>query len=467
MCRGNSCLVLPGVLVLALAAAAPQAQAQITVVDNASLNQSSSSTGTVLSMSFTATGGDMLVVEVADKNNASSGGDPTTITWNNVTLHQVVEETSVQNAYRDVVIYDAPINSANYGSGIIRASTGNFLEESMTAFTLSGVNTAVSAGTAAFDSQGATTTSTTAALNVVPGSSRRSAMPFRLLAETKASGPIPAARPARPAEHPSFFRGPIPVALLSSVWAIFPTLPPAILSLPAQHLRVMGSGKSPLAIAVFTPLINYSWSGERRAGVEHQRCQLDSARGTVYTRQFERDLFRFGQQSRITIASSGVQPASVTFTNNSLAYSFSGGAIAGPATVTLNGLGQRDVEQLQYLYRRHDHQRRNACKSATAAVGPPSAARAMWATTGPWSSTIATPLPLRRSSAATAASRKTAPAVDPDRQQHVHWPNHRNRRHALVNGWLSASSSISVAGGDSLGGRAVLGPPSSRPAASS
>ncbi len=44
-----------------------------------------------------------------------------------------------------------------------------------------------------------------------------------------------------------------------------------------------------------------------------------------------------GNYSPIMIAAGGVQPLSVVFNNNVLAYSFSGGAIGGPATVAVNG----------------------------------------------------------------------------------------------------------------------------------
>ncbi len=41
--------------------------------------------------------------------------------------------------------------------------------------------------------------------------------------------------------------------------------------------------------------------------------------------------------TNITVSNFTVQPAGVTFNNNALAYSFSGGAIASTASVTLNG----------------------------------------------------------------------------------------------------------------------------------
>ena len=44
-----------------------------------------------------------------------------------------------------------------------------------------------------------------------------------------------------------------------------------------------------------------------------------------------------GTHTSIVVASGGVQPASVTFTNNTIPYSFSGGAISGTGSVTLNG----------------------------------------------------------------------------------------------------------------------------------
>jgi autotransporter-associated beta strand protein len=46
-----------------------------------------------------------------------------------------------------------------------------------------------------------------------------------------------------------------------------------------------------------------------------------------------------GTNTTITIAAGGVQPASVLFLNNTNAYSFSGGAISGTASVTLSGTG--------------------------------------------------------------------------------------------------------------------------------
>ena len=46
-----------------------------------------------------------------------------------------------------------------------------------------------------------------------------------------------------------------------------------------------------------------------------------------------------GANHNITIASGGVQPASVTFINNTTSYTLSGGPIGGPASVTLSGSG--------------------------------------------------------------------------------------------------------------------------------
>ena len=45
------------------------------------------------------------------------------------------------------------------------------------------------------------------------------------------------------------------------------------------------------------------------------------------------------QNTNVTVPAGGVTPFSVTFNNNSLTYSFSGGAIGGTAPVTLNGSG--------------------------------------------------------------------------------------------------------------------------------
>ena len=56
----------------------------------------------------------------------------------------------------------------------------------------------------------------------------------------------------------------------------------------------------------------------------------------------------------ITITAGGVRPSSITFLNNTTAYAFSGGPIAGAAVVALNGLGNVTFSNSQLLLRRHD-----------------------------------------------------------------------------------------------------------------
>ena len=70
-----------------------------------------------------------------------------------------------------------------------------------------------------------------------------------------------------------------------------------------------------------------------------QRCQLGRRFGKRLHRWYCRDILRLRAHHNITIAGGGVQPGSVTFTNNTTSYSFTGGAISGPAAITLEGSG--------------------------------------------------------------------------------------------------------------------------------
>ena len=62
--------------------------------------------------------------------------------------------------------------------------------------------------------------------------------------------------------------------------------------------------------------------------------------GNVYSNGSPVTFSDSGTNTSIVITGSGVSPASVLFTSNTAAYSFSGGAISGTASVALYGTGR-------------------------------------------------------------------------------------------------------------------------------
>ncbi len=152
MSRGNSFLVVLSVLVLALVAA-PQARAAITVVNQ--IGDGLGNAGTIggapwlpaspyytLNQPFTVTGGNVLVVELGDRQNTNATALPTTLTWDGVTLNEDVTVVSKNASYRLVAIYSAPISITGLSNITGSIPDGTDLTGSwMTAFTLSGVDT--------------------------------------------------------------------------------------------------------------------------------------------------------------------------------------------------------------------------------------------------------------------------------------------------------------------------------------
>ena len=113
------------------------------------------------------------------------------------------------------------------------------------------------------------------------------------------------------------------------------------MSLVRSLLLLLGTaGTFAAAAAVAAPLtwsgsVNSSWSlVGSDANWRSSSGTAAFANGSVVT------FSNSGTHTGITIASGGVQPASVARTNTTTSYSFSGGAISGSATVTLSGSGR-------------------------------------------------------------------------------------------------------------------------------
>ena len=93
------------------------------------------------------------------------------------------------------------------------------------------------------------------------------------------------------------------------------------------------------------PLITFVWSGSGGSagnGSWDLTTTNNWALGSLATTYSNGNSVIFsdtGSNTNVIITSSGVSPSSVQFTNNTLAYSFSGGAITGTAPVLLSGTG--------------------------------------------------------------------------------------------------------------------------------
>ena len=137
-------------------------------------NAYTTSAGTAISQSFTATGGNVMVVELSDRQATSTNLLPTTLAWNGVTLNEAV---SLQSAttFHNVAIYWGAISASNTGTanitGTIADPTANDITNTyLTAFTLSGVNTGATPLTTSIDTIGVSPVTPPAIAGVAAGS---------------------------------------------------------------------------------------------------------------------------------------------------------------------------------------------------------------------------------------------------------------------------------------------------------
>ncbi len=336
-----------GALAIALVAAAPQARAAIAVVNQ--IGDGLGNAGTIggapwepaspyynLSQPFTVTGGDVLVVELSDRQNLNATALPTGLTWNGVTLNEAVTQVSTALSYRLVATYWAPISvstatTANIAGTIPDGTdlTGSWL----TAFTLSGVNTSIFPLTASTDAQA--TSEALTVNNVVAGSYAAVNYVFGNTGYTvNVSGSSGTATLWTQNTQGSSSTDQGYVANLSGGSNTF--------TASAAGTGAASPYKSPLTVAVFTPLApSFTWSGSTNnswslAGSDANWTGL----GTAYADGSPVTFSDSGTHTNpINIASGGVQPSGVIFTNNSTLYSFTGGAISGSAAVSLGGSG--------------------------------------------------------------------------------------------------------------------------------
>ncbi len=129
------------------------------------------------SSAISAGGGNILVVELADRQT-SQAALPPTLSWDGLTLTAAVNYQGTANTYHNAAIYYATLTSANTGTfNITGTLNGTVTNSEMAAFTLSGVN-AGGILTTSIDGGGATPTTAPAVNNVIAGSIAAEAFNF-------------------------------------------------------------------------------------------------------------------------------------------------------------------------------------------------------------------------------------------------------------------------------------------------
>ena len=149
MCRGNSRLLVLGVLVLVLAATAPRVQAGVTMLDNPVATPWQATGGGTMTQSYTVSAAaNELIVCVMEKTGTVG---PATITWDNHTMNLLAGELNGNSTRYDAIYYLPNPYTAVGGTGasvtgnVVGVWGGGYVAD---AFTLTGVDTNVTPLTA-------------------------------------------------------------------------------------------------------------------------------------------------------------------------------------------------------------------------------------------------------------------------------------------------------------------------------
>ncbi len=333
---------LLGVAVSAFLVNLPQASAAIAVVTPLSGVDYNTSGSTAISQPFTATGGNVIVVELSDRQAASTALLPSTLTWDGVTLNEAVSQQSLSSSWHNVAIYWGAISSSNTGTfnitGSIPDSTASDITNTyLTAFTLSGVNTAAAVLATGTDSAGVSPDTPPPIANVAAGSFAAVNLNW---SQSEPSGVTLAFSVAPSANTTGAWvvsttgnHDSVGMGYIANLNAGTNTFSATVAGAPTN--------KSPFVVAVFAPaFVGFSWTGSSGNLWDTSTANWSGGTlGNVYTNGSPVIFSDSGANTGIVITGSGVSPASVLFTNNTAAYSFSGGAISGTASVTLSGTG--------------------------------------------------------------------------------------------------------------------------------
>ena len=346
--RGRVLRQVPPVLGLAALAVAllgghGTARAAIALVNSTSgttpwENTAPASNGSI-SQSFTVTGGNVLVVELVDRQTSYNTAFPATLSWNGLTLNAAVLQTSLAAAsYRNLGIYyyDNPQGTLTTGTASIigtlpddTAHSGDVSYTAMTAFTLSGVNTVASPQVSSTSEAGNPESVTIG--NILAGS-------YAAVNYCYGAGGYHSYIAANSGTASLWTNGINNTGSSSDILGYIAGLSQGSVTFSASNSN-SGTAKNPFAVAVFSPA-PLVWSGSTNSNwslsgsdanwnvMSQSGTYTDSGVATF-------DNTNTSGRTNINIASPGVQPALVTFNNSSLAYSFSGGPISGTGSVVL------------------------------------------------------------------------------------------------------------------------------------
>ncbi len=369
MCRGNSRWVFLGVFVLALAAATPQLQAQISLADPGWLWTGTSdpnpnpAVNSPLALTCGTTNS-VLVVEINERNTANAADLPsgpnlaTDLTFGGQALILATSSVAAYANYNSTGIYYLP-NPPTSGSLSVSfplASTSNY---AIDAFTLTDVNTSINpivSATAAVvppnTDNGQTSQPLTVTINVV-GSCAVDSSCFRdgtgnVVATISGAAAGASAQLVTTSSGGNSSNGHLwqyNDGTIFSSGALATGLSSGSLTLTESNLNGPANSRWTDALAVFTPVPPaLAWTGAAGSSGTANWNTSDAnwsgtsttySDGTGAVLQFPDS----GSNTNIAISAAGVSPGSMTFTNSSTVYSFSGGAINGTGGITLSGGG--------------------------------------------------------------------------------------------------------------------------------
>ncbi len=355
--RGVLGLTLGGV-VLAFLAAPQQLQAQITLVNNFYNGTAgtpwSGTSGPYTEAITPSASANVLVVTVGERNSGGSNAAPT-VTFDGLAMTGSVWQPSLNTVYTSAGVFYLYEPAAGWGSGAgLRVTfSGTASDSAVSAYALGGVNISNSPVviTATGDNEGDAAPTTVAATltGVAPGSYIATDETLRIgtgpVTTTVTGGTLNTSTTA--GVHGNFWA--VQTTDLYAAGALVSTAAGGTVTIDGSAPdpeALTGSGSHFLiAAAAFAPVGHpaLTWSGltSNSWSLASGDVNWSSMGGnTFYSNGSAVTFSNAGVNTNpIAIVSSGVQPASVTFTNTTTPYSFSGGAMSGTGSVALDAAG--------------------------------------------------------------------------------------------------------------------------------
>jgi autotransporter-associated beta strand protein len=341
---------------IALAAAAPRARAAIALSDSGTL-WTATALANMNNFQISPTA-NVFVAEVDFRysNNTTTWLAPT-VTYNGVPMTLAVLQQSASLSVTTIstaAIYYLDANQAGWATGIADplsvtingTQSGGFTisDCGIDAFSLSGVNLAAMPGasqpgsTGAFDGGGVSSVS--AGLSNIPAGSWAA---FTSTYHQGGTSPLSASLSSGAGTLVNngngnqwgtvYGKSVMAGALVANVQSSSLTLTESASTAATNHWELVAAVFQPAVTPlIWTGSTNSSWSlAASDANWSGPASYYSDGRAVVFPDAVA--------QTNVAIVSGGVQPAGVTFTNNTANYVLSGGAISGSAAVTLSGSG--------------------------------------------------------------------------------------------------------------------------------